>query len=130
MIMSGSVTTSRPPSTARRQAVDLTSGTFVGPGGASTSVVTRIPVSNTNVTLLVANVNRIGATIYNQSPGSRELFLKLGANANIGPGTESFTVRIDFNGFYEVPFGYIGIIDGIWNDSDSDGEALVTEVIA
>lgn len=99
-----------------------------GPGGAGTSAVTRVPTAIINTTLLAANADRIGATFQNNSVTN--LFLKLGATAGIGAGTESFTVRIVPNAYYEVPFGYTGIIDGIWDGADATGEVLVTELTA
>ncbi len=77
-----------------------------------------------NVTLLASNANRLGATIANDS--SAALYLKLGATAS----TTSYTARIVQYGYYEVPFGYTGIIDGIWASDPNDGAARVTELTA
>lgn len=103
--------------------------TTTGTGGAATSAVTRVAVNVANVTLLAANANRKGATIENNSAASN-LFLKLGATANIGAGTESFTAVLGagVRAYYEVPAGYTGIIDGIWDAADAAGEALITEL--
>jgi len=86
------------------------------PIGTTTSVASSVA----NVTLLAANANRKGATIYND--GTQNLFVKLGATAS----TVDFTVRITSQGYYEVPFGYTGIIDGIWNVAN--GSARITEI--
>jgi hypothetical protein len=72
------------------------------------------------VSLLVANAARLGATIYND--GTANLFVKLGTTAS----TTSFTVRVLSQGYYEVPFGYTGAIDGIW--SVANGSARITEL--
>ncbi len=77
--------------------------------------------SASNVTLLASNANRLGATVFNDS--SEALYLKLGATAS----TTSFTCKIPAGGYYEVPFNYTGIIDGIWN-ADSTGAARITEL--
>jgi len=69
---------------------------------------------------LSANSNRLGATVYNDS--TRNLFLKLGATAS----TSSFTVEISSGGYYEVPYGYTGGVDGLWDVVN--GNALVTEI--
>jgi hypothetical protein len=93
------------------------------PQKASTSNITSVADINTTTTLLSANSSRLGATIYNDSSAS--LYLKLGATASL----TSFSVKIDPNGYYEVPFSYTGIIDGIW-DSNSSGSARITELTA
>lgn len=88
---------------------------------ASTGTTTSVAASASNVTLLAANITRIGATIYNDSTVAN-LFLKLGATAS----ATSFTVRLVPNAYFEVPFGYTGIIDGIW--SVATGNARITEL--
>ena len=109
--------------------------TIGGTTGNATSTVTRVAANAANVTLLAANANRHGATICNHS--IKTLYIKLGATANIGAGTESFTVILvpvdatnDIGGYYEVPFNYTGRIDGIWSAADANGEALVDEITA
>lgn len=87
---------------------------------SATSSVTNVTASTSNVTLLASNSNRLGASIYNDS--TRDLYLKLGATAS----TSSFTVKVRKGAFYEVAFGYTGIIDGIW-ESGVTGAARVTE---
>lgn len=88
---------------------------------ATTSVVTSVAGSLVNVTLLAVNATRLGATFYNDS--NSRLFLKLGAAAT----TASFTVRIGSQDYYEVPFSYTGIIDGIWTPVAS-GFVVITEL--
>lgn len=87
---------------------------------SATSAVTSVSGSTSNVTLLASNANRLGASIYNDS--TRDLYLKLGATSS----TTSFTTVVPRKGLYEVPFGYTGIIDGIW-DTGVSGAARVTE---
>lgn len=74
-----------------------------------------------NTTLLAADANRLGATIYNDS--NARLFVKLGAVAS----TTSYTVRMERQDYYEVPGGYTGIIEGIW-DPVASGSARITEL--
>lgn len=64
-------------------------------------------VGNTNTSILALNANRLGATIYNE--GSVACFVKLGGTAS----ATSYTVKMAVDGYYEVPFGYTGAIDGI-----------------
>ena len=82
---------------------------------------TPVAASAISVTLLVANQNRIGATIFNNSDAI--LYVMLGAVAS----ASSFTVKINAYGYYETPFGYGGIIAGIW--SSATGTALITELV-
>jgi hypothetical protein len=84
------------------------------------SAQTSVAGSATNVTVLVANTARRGATVYNDS--SALLYLKLGATASV----TSFTVKMVAEAYYEVPFGYTGIIDGIW--ASATGSARITEI--
>lgn len=93
---------------------------------SSTASTTRVASNAANVTLKAANANRLGLTIFNNSFSN--LFVKLGATANIGAGTESFTIRITPNSYYEVPARWTGIVDGIWDAADATGEALITEL--
>jgi len=86
----------------------------------ATSAITSVAASVTNVTILGSNANRKGATIYNNS--ASQLYLKLGATAT----TSSFSVLMWRDSYYEVPFGYTGIIDGLW--TTATGAALVTEI--
>jgi hypothetical protein len=89
---------------------------------SSSSTVASIAYSTTNVTLLAANANRLGATIYNGNTVG--LVVKLGANAG---GIASLVVPA--LGYYEVPFGYTGIIDGLWLAGGNTGTASVTELL-
>jgi hypothetical protein len=87
---------------------------------STVSALTNVAASATSVTVLALNAQRRGATIYNDS--STTLYLKLGATAS----TTSFTVKMLTDDYFEVPFWYTGIIDGIW--SSATGSARVTEV--
>jgi hypothetical protein len=75
----------------------------------------------TNTTLLAANANRLGASIYNES--TSVLFILLGA------GTESatvYTLQMAAGAYYEVPNAFTGIIKGHW--VTANGSARVTEL--
>lgn len=89
---------------------------------AATPTQTSVAASATNVTLLASNAARLGATIYNDS--SINMFLKLGATAS----ATSFTLKIAAAGYYEIPFGYTGIVDGLWDSAT--GSARITELAA
>lgn len=86
----------------------------------ATSVTSSVAGSATNVVLLAANSTRLGATIYNDS--NTLLYVKLGAAAT----TIDFTIKMFPLGYYEVPYGYTGEIDGIW--SSANGHARIDEL--
>jgi hypothetical protein len=87
---------------------------------SSAAAVTSIASSATAVTLLTANANRKGATIYNES--TSVVFIKFGTVAS----ATSYTVQVAPSGYYEIPFGYTGIITAIW--TTANGSARITEL--
>jgi hypothetical protein len=100
----------------------------VGTGAAATSTLTRTAANAASVQLLAANANRRGATFVNNSV--QKLYLKLGTTASIGAGTESFTAILQAEGYYEIPYGYTGRVDGIWAAADANGECIADEITA
>lgn len=88
----------------------------------ATSAVTSVAQSTSNTTILASNANRLIATIYNNT--GQKMFIKLGTTANT---TNSYTIPLMPNSYWEVPSDYTGEIDAIWMGSGS-GSALVTEV--
>lgn len=90
---------------------------------ATTAVRSSVADSAINVTILASNVNRRGATIYNNS--TVDLYLGLGT-ADVT--NTDFTHKIAPGGYYEVPFNYTGAIEGLWASDPNTGAALVTEL--
>jgi hypothetical protein len=90
---------------------------------AGTPSQSSVANSTSSVSLLASNANRLGATIFNDDTASTgaTLKVKLGATAS----STSFTVEIAPRGYYEVPYGYTGAIDGI--ASAATGNARITE---
>jgi hypothetical protein len=88
----------------------------------ATPAVTAVAASASSVTILASNADRMGATVYND--GVAILYLKLGATAS----ATSFTIALGRYEYYEIPFGYTGVIDGIW--TAATGSARVTELEA
>lgn len=87
---------------------------------SGTATETNVASSATSVTILSANIARLGATIFNDS--TQILYLLLGT----GPASNSkFTVQLVANAYYELPFKYSGIITGIW--ASANGNARVEE---
>ena len=97
-------------------------GTFdVNIGNSGTATTSNVSASASSTTVLAANTERRGFTVYNDS--EFYLYLKAGATA----ATTDFTVKLPPGAFYELlgPFIYTGIWDGIWNVAG--GTARVTE---
>jgi hypothetical protein len=114
--VSGTVSVANFPAT---QAVTgtVTSTTARAGTGTASSVASTV---TTNTTILAANANRFGASIYNES--TAVLFLLLGA------GTESatvYTLQMAAGSYYETPFGFTGIIKGHW--ASANGSARIVE---
>lgn len=95
--------------------VSVTTG-LQSPTGTPTSV----PSSAGDGVILAANANRKGACIYNDS--TQVLYLLL---ANAVSSAAVYTNQIAPGGYYEVPFGYTGVLKGIWGAAN--GNARVTE---
>ncbi len=89
----------------------------------TTSTLSNVAASVTNVTVLAANAARKRIIIHNDS--TSRLRLKFGATAS----ATSFSVLLDTYDTYESPVApvYVGIIDGIWEVAV--GSARVTEMV-
>jgi hypothetical protein len=87
---------------------------------AGLSVVTSVAAAVADTALFALNVNRLGAAITNDSTAL--LYLKLGTGAS----ATSHTVQIPRGGYYEIPFGYTGPVNGYW--TAATGSARCTEV--
>jgi hypothetical protein len=92
-----------------------------------TDTTVRQPVDTANAILKAANPNRVGLTVFNNSPGGANMFVKLGATAAIGAGSESYTRRLAPNQYWEIPSFYTGRVDAIWDAADANGEAVLLE---
>lgn len=86
-----------------------------------TATTSQIADNASSTTLLSANNARLGASIHNDS--SAVLYVKLGTTAS----ATDYTVRMVQYAYYEVPYGYVGRIDGIWASDPGDGAARITE---
>jgi hypothetical protein len=87
---------------------------------SATGTQSSVASSATDVTILAANTARLGASVFNDS--TAVLYLLSGA------GTSSatvYTVQVPSGGYYEVPFGYTGILKGLW--AAANGSVRVTE---
>lgn len=88
---------------------------------SDTEEATNVAASDTVVTLLAANADRKGGSVFNDA--DKALYLKNGAGAS----ATSFKVKIAAGGYYEFPQPiYTGIITGIW-DAAPTGSARISE---
>lgn len=83
------------------------------------SAVSSVAGSTSTVTLLSVNANRIGASVYNDS--TSDVFVACAAGAS----STAFSVKLASGGYFEVPFGYTGIVTAVW--ATATGSARVTE---
>ena len=86
---------------------------------SNSTSVSSVSSSITSVTILTSNANRKGATFFNDSTST--LYLKFGSTASM----TSFSVVLVARAFFEIPYKYTGIVDGIWNSAS--GAVRVTE---
>lgn len=94
---------------------------------SSTGTESNVASSASDVTILAANTSRTGATITNDSTSVLYLLL-----SNTTSSATVFTAKIAASSsgnlaYYEVPFGYTGVIKGIW--ASANGFARVTEFV-
>ena len=74
---------------------------------SATSVATSASITTASGTVLAANANRLGATVYNESGAI--LYLHLGAAASL----TAYTLQVAIGGYFEVPHEFTGILTGI-----------------
>lgn len=96
--------------------------TLVYPSTGGNSTVAGTTSSST--TVLASNASRRGATLFMDDTivTGADLYISLGATCT----TTNFTLKIAAQGYYEVPFGYTGIITGVC--SAATGTIRVTEI--
>lgn len=95
--------------------------TASGAVGPSTGAVTSVESTTVSGTILAANAARHGAVIFNTDANALYLLLAAGTASST-----NLSVSVASNSSYEVPFGYTGIIVGVWA-ADGAGAAKVTE---
>ncbi len=101
-------------------------GQVLGHGGSmapvsSTATTTTVPSANTSATALAANPARKGATFSNLSDQAVDLRFAAGPAT-----TANSSHRVAAGGYYELPFGYTGIITCI-SGTAGTGNLRVTE---
>lgn len=96
-------------------------GNPAGDGASNTGTSTQVASATSPTTILAANAARYGATVFNDDANTLYLLL--------GSGTVSatvYTVQVLSGDYFPVPYGFTGIITGLWA-ADGSGSARVTE---
>jgi hypothetical protein len=101
--------------------VSLLKGMLTGSPRSATGGTVAVGSATSATTLKAGNTARKGLTIYNDS--TAVLYVLLGAGT---VSTSLFTVQMASESYYEVPFGFTGIVTGIW--ASVNGTAMVTEL--
>lgn len=91
--------------------------------GPLTGTVTSVLSGVASVLILAANTLRRGAIIHNTDANALTLLLAAGAAS-----ATNLSAIVATGATYQVPFGYRGIINGIWA-IDGTGAAVVTEFV-
>ncbi len=89
-----------------------------------------IPSTTNSVELLAANPARRGATILNNSTATLYFMFSdlVGPNSQAASlGDSAYSVDLRAGDYYEIPYGYVGPIEGKW--SAQNGSAFVTEFV-
>ncbi len=90
---------------------------------AVTSTRSTVADTTTGTQLLGANNARLGAFITNDS--SARLYLMYGSGV---PSATDYTASLAQHETHQVPFGFVGVIAGIWASDPNDGAARITEL--
>lgn len=111
---------------ANKLVIDANGAMRVKDQRSATSAQSSVTGAAADTTILASNANRLGATVYNeQAAGGATLYLLLASGTS---SVTNYSVQLGPSGFYELPFGYTGILKGIW--SAASGAARVTEFTA
>lgn len=88
---------------------------------SGTGTRTSVNSGTGSVTILASNASRKGAAITNTDANALYLDMSGGTASST-----AYSVKVAADGYFEIPFGYTGLITGIWA-ADGSGVALVTE---
>jgi hypothetical protein len=117
------------PDAAETTMIALTRGVlfsiqqFIGFGGlVDAAALSTVASQTSSIQLAAVNEARRGLFIFNTD--ANPLFVKYGTTA----ATNSFTVKIPNDGYWEMPAPiYHGVLHGIWS-GDGTGSAFITEL--
>jgi hypothetical protein len=86
---------------------------------STAAAATAVAAATETSTILAANGNRKGASILNDSTAT--LYLEMGSTVS----SSDYAISLLSGDYYEVPYGYTGIITGVW--TAANGNAMVRE---
>ena len=102
-----------------KMTVDTDGAAKVAQKGCATATKTNVAGATSSTALIASNTSRLGASVFNDSTSA--LYVNLGSAAS----TTAFVVKLAAASYYEVPFGYTGAVNGIWDTAT--GSARVCE---
>jgi hypothetical protein len=103
-------------------ALDVSAATVtVNQSRPSTGTLTSVAASASSTQLLAANASRKDCALYNDSTSVVRIGLTAGAVSST-----AFTVLLNANEYYEIPYGYTGRIAAIW--ASATGSMRITEL--
>lgn len=88
---------------------------------ASAATLSSVNSTASNTAILAADPDTVHVTIYNSDENA--LLIKYGATAS----ASSFTYRIRPGETWDMPYRYVGQIDGIW-EANGAGTAFITKL--
>jgi hypothetical protein len=83
---------------------------------------TDVAAANADTELLAINMLRAGATIWNYSTSTLNVYY-----ADSGADATHWHYQMLTNDYVEIPFGYVGEVRGYWVNATPDGGAKVGE---
>lgn len=91
-------------------------------GVSFTGTQTSVASSGSSVQIIAASTKyaRMGVSIYNDSTQILYLLLAAATASN-----SNYTLQMAAGSYYEVPYNYVGEINGIW--ASANGNARITE---
>jgi hypothetical protein len=92
---------------------------------AAAATVSSVADTASSTTILAANSNRLGASVYNDS--TVVLYLLYGSGT---ASATNYTAAVYPNGFHPILTHYTGQITGVWASDPDTGAARVTELSA
>lgn len=101
----------------------LNTASVLTPGAVGTFMSSSASTT-TSFTLLPTRPSRRGATLWKE--GSNVAYVALADVVT----TTNYTVRLTSNGYYEVPFDYVGPVSVIFNSDAGGNQVLTTEITA
>lgn len=120
-LVTGSVTVTNFPAV---QVITGSINTVAVQQTSSVTLTTKFTASLIGVLALASNTNRRGASFYKEGAGSAFLLLGTGSVS-----TTNFTVKLNTESLYEVPYNYIGPVQMIFGTTPIGSFVNVTEFV-